>query len=160
MFMTPAEIGELRAGDSRDKKVSEARSVMDDMVAAGEYADQKTGYRRGTSSPAEYLDGMKASIEQEGGIEHPIHVWHPTNGDPATLIDGHHRATVAMETNRLVPVVHHDNSNRDLRRYWPDVPKSKEDKLEENVAYGSAFLGKTKTPMTSLGSIWSDVFDQ
>jgi hypothetical protein len=149
MFATPKELGNLRSGDNRAKKVSDVRSILTDMVAAGEYKDSPSGYRGGASSPADYLDRMKATADTEGGIEHPVHIWHPTNGDPATLIDGHHRAAVALETNRLVPVVHHDNSNTDLHKHWPNYPKSKENYLEENVAYGSAFMGQTRTPTSN-----------
>jgi hypothetical protein len=145
MFMTPKELGNLRAGDNRSKKVSQSRSIMDDLIAQGEYKDSPSGYRDGSRSPDHYLDALAVDVEKKGGVAEPLHVWHPTNGDPSTLVDGHHRAVVAMNSNRLVPVIHHDNRGKDLSKEWP-VYKGTPAQLDEDEAFTSTFARNDWSP--------------
>ena len=63
-------------------------------------------YHRGVGT---YLDSLQNSVEARGGFEEPAHVAHSPSG--AWLIDGHHRSVVAMRSNRVLPVVHHETTH-------------------------------------------------
>lgn len=105
MFMTPAEVGELHAGDYRQP--------------GGVYPKMKDTYGQVRKNADKYwepvegkplvnhVDSLTKKVEASGGIERPIEIAHlSTSQFTPVLINGHHRATVAHETNRLVPAVH------------------------------------------------------
>lgn len=112
MFMTPQEVSHLRAGDFGDVSVKDGNNLRQQMSERYEVQEGSRGepYRGETRSPNDYISKLKNSIDKSQGIQEPAHIWH-SNGD-AHLMDGHHRAAVAMETNRLLPVVHHDQPDR------------------------------------------------
>jgi hypothetical protein len=125
MFATPEELGAMKSGDLGGTPVSDWRGEIEkhpDNVLANQM-----GNYRGSLNTKAYLDTMAAQVDKQGGVETPVHVWHDHDANP-WLMDGHHRAQTAIETNRLVPVVHHGQWN----------------KME---AVRSALNGKTRTPM-------------
>lgn len=118
MFATPEEIAGMHSGDYH-KPVGQVTSQdMRDAHGVSEY-------REGSSSHASYMNLLKTDIAKNGGIEHPVHVHNDGTGRQ-TLMDGHHRARAAMQTGRLVPVVHHEGVLQD--------------------AYDDAFLGEHASP--------------
>lgn len=112
MFMTPQEISRLRAGDFGDVPVKDGNNLRKHMSDRYQIQEGSRGepYRGETRSPGEYMGRLKQSVEKSQGIKEPAHIWH-SNGQ-AHLMDGHHRAALAMETNRLLPVIHHDHPDR------------------------------------------------
>lgn len=132
MFMTPHEISRLRAGDFGDVPVKDGNNLrqhMSDRFAAQE-GSRGERYRGETRSPGEYMSRLKRSVDRSQGIKQPAHIWH--NNGQSYLMDGHHRAALAMETNRLLPVFHHDQPER-------------------MDAADSAFLGRTADNSTWSG---------
>lgn len=118
MFYSGAELGEMASGDLGGSPVKNWTSeVTARRLLRGDYDDRHEDGIEG------HLGPMRQAVERQGGIETPVHVWHDHDNQP-WLIDGHHRAQIAMESNRLVPAVHHTN--------W--------DKME---AMDSAFMGPT-----------------
>jgi hypothetical protein len=103
MFMTPQEVGSLESGDWPGESVAGSR---DRMEAKRHPVDWHTS-EHAFGGPAKYLAHLTDSINQSEGIVSPIRVRHNPYMPPR-LQDGHHRAVVAMETNRLVPVEHHE----------------------------------------------------
>ena len=94
MFMTPHEVGNLQAGDfGLDTKV---RDIGDRL------------------SPNRVRD-VTRDVEMSKGIHTPIKVAHTESGEQV-LNNGHHRSTVAIRTNRLVPVTH----DEDLSSHYDD----------------------------------------
>ena len=102
MFMTPHEIGSLESGDFGGP-VSESRKHIEAVKNKGDWHTSETAF----GGPKPYLEHLKASISESEGVMAPVKVRHNPYM-PARLTDGHHRAVVAMETNRLVPVEHHE----------------------------------------------------
>lgn len=116
MFATPAEIGEWQSGDYAGRPMSEARhlvrsSPIQRMVHG---TSPKTQSELQTHSAGEYLDSLAKSADEQGGIEEPVTISLGTESGRTTqnLQDGHHRATVAMETNRLLPVTYRERGYR------------------------------------------------
>lgn len=108
MFMTPHEIGQVPAGDWDLRPMSEAAGVLREQ---SQHHAERSAMRWGSdpSTATSHLDHLKADVEQDGGIQEPAEITHPAEGQrqfPPHLTDGHHRATVALETNRLLPVTH------------------------------------------------------
>lgn len=102
MFMTPHEIGSLESGDWPGHPVSEARGHIE-SVKSHDWHTSETAF----GGPKPYLNHLKSSISESEGVMAPVKVRHNPYMPPR-LVDGHHRAVVAMETNRLVPVEHHE----------------------------------------------------
>lgn len=102
MFMTPTEVGELHSGDYKGK-VRDAFSQV--RKNADKYWEPVAG-----KPIVNHVDELTKKVEAAGGIETPITVLHPhplsPRQFPALLANGHHRATLAHETNRLIPVNH------------------------------------------------------
>jgi hypothetical protein len=119
MFMTGSELGELASGDLGGTPVKEWHAEIAMRRIHGSHHDDR--HQRGIEG---HLDPMRKAVEKQGGIETPVHVWHDNKWGESWLVDGHHRAQIAMDTNRLVPVVHHDQWDR-------------------SEAFDSAFLGPT-----------------
>ena len=104
MFLTPEETAGLHANDFPGHSVSENRAMMDKEDANG--MDYRHKAFRGSAG---YLDAVKNLVEEEGGIHTPVQAILPNPNEVygrerASLSDGHHRAVVAMETKRLLPV--------------------------------------------------------
>lgn len=89
MFATPHELGQMWSGDYTGLKVENT------------YASTRRG-------DAAYLDRLTSKVASDGGFTNPVMVAHG-KGEPL-LVNGHHRATVAAETDRLVPVRHYDDA--------------------------------------------------
>lgn len=119
MFMTGAEVSELASGDLGGTKVKNWYSEISRRRIEGQHHDD-----RHATGIEGHLDPMRKAVEKQGGIETPIHVWHDSKFNESWLVDGHHRAEIAAETNRLLPVVHHDQWDR-------------------SEAFDSAFMGPT-----------------
>lgn len=111
MFLTPHEVANLRAGDFGDTPVSDGSSMRRRMAIRHMREEGGSPYRGDLPGVGPYVDRIKESVAKSGGINEPIHIWHGPQGP--TLLDGHHRAVVAMETDRLVPAVHHDGERTD-----------------------------------------------
>jgi len=143
MFMTPSEVANLRANDFDDEPVESPSHMAERMQ---EYNDQEYGsnqpYRSDTENSWDYLYRMREAVDDKGGIEAPIHVMDDDKGD--VLLDGHHRATVAMMRDSLVPVIHHAGSDAPKNQYYPDSWQKR------RAAFESAFLGPTYTPYGEL----------
>jgi hypothetical protein len=105
MFATPAELAEMNSGDYPMHKVSNVPNI----IRENREIPNRPEFYRGSPSGAAYLDKLTKSVEERGGIEEPVRVHQSEFGGP-TLMDGHHRAAVAQETNRLIPVIHHDGN--------------------------------------------------
>jgi hypothetical protein len=106
MYMTPQEVGKLNSGDHFGYSMDEAYPRVRAM--AEHYASQH-GYS------GNHLDDLKERVDAAGGIERPIEIDH--RGPTPTVINGHHRATIANETGRLIPVRHSAETQTELR-YW------------------------------------------
>lgn len=107
LYLTPDEVSNLDSNDFHGSKVSENRANMaKDDTHASDWRHKSVG------GSANYLDALKDSVETNEGISEPVHVGLARPRDPWSgygpynerLLDGHHRAVVAMETNRLLPV--------------------------------------------------------
>ena len=104
MFLTPEETASMHANDFPGHSVSENREMMDKEDAKG--MDYRHKHHGGAAG---YLDAVKSLVEEEGGIHTPVVGILPNPGEVygrprASLSDGHHRAVIAMETKRLLPV--------------------------------------------------------
>lgn len=119
MFATPTELAQTQSNDYRGLRLSNIPEQE------RERKERNSGGYRGAQNFEHYIERMTRHVESRGGIEEPIHVWQGKTGP--SLIDGHHRSEVAIRTNRLVPVVHHEG--------------------DHDTAVGSAFLGPTADPV-------------
>lgn len=106
MFATPQELGEMASGDLGGSPVKNWYSETLMRGIHGEDDDER--HEGGVSG---YLDEMSDKVAEQGGISKPVHVWLDHAGSP-WLLDGHHRAQVAMDSNRLVPVDWHHHWNK------------------------------------------------
>lgn len=118
LFYTGAELNEMASGDLGGSKVKNWYSEITRRRIEGQHHDDRHYY-----GIEEHLDPMRKAVDAQGGIETPVHVWHDHDNQP-WLVDGHHRAAIAAETNRLVPAIHHTDWNK-------------------SEALDSAFLGPT-----------------
>lgn len=113
MFMTPHEVASLRTNDFPEQRVQSNRQNMNrswGMMGTG--VDDYRHINAGGAT--KYIANLERDVNSEGGIKTPARVHlgdHPrtprsqrVDRTDATLTDGNHRAVVAMETNRLVPV--------------------------------------------------------
>lgn len=103
LLLTPEETAALNSSDFPGHKVANSRFMMreGDKKAAGYTTDPGAweDYRHTSAgSSSKYLDSLKDKIDASGGIDEPVGVM------GSNLIDGHHRAVVAMESKRLLPV--------------------------------------------------------
>ena len=112
MYMTPEEILFLDANDHNREvpmptiveQIKEGTGIYYRAPDAGMYRNSSVARTSG-----EYLDQLAKSAEEEGGIDTPVYigVGQPDEtGDilPPSVLDGTHRAVLALETDRLVPV--------------------------------------------------------
>lgn len=100
MFMTPHEIGGMM---SADYSVN-VRHVPERMRSAYAHQARKESYR-GTELGPSKQDRIANQVRESGGIEKPVRVLHLESG-VSSLYDGNHRASAALEQNKLVPVEH------------------------------------------------------
>ena len=100
MFLTPNELSGMHSNDVKAPMTQWRDRVRD--------VDDP---RHHDGDPSRYLRQMGRVVDAQGGISKPVHA-RPTESRDE-LIDGHHRSTVAMETNRMVPVVWHDSWHPD-----------------------------------------------
>ena len=105
MFATPAELGEMASGDLGGTPVKNWYSEVAMRNIHGEDDDLRHFESDGVQG---YLDRMSGKIDDQGGITKPAHAWIDHSGQP-WLLDGHHRAQVAMDSGRLVPMEWHHN---------------------------------------------------
>ena len=111
--MTPTEVGGLHAGDYL--------MPMRDAVAAKRAEGPVTN---------EYLDTLTKDVERSGGIHTPAMVAHSHfSGGAPLLVNGHHRATIAIETNRLMPVQHYD----DAQDAYRDIERTEDQPYESEI---------------------------
>lgn len=97
MFLAPHEIAQMRSHDTMGF-LGDWREDTKDMLDPRH--DEETG------DASEYMNKMRSQIESQGGITKPVHAIRGDGRQPL-LIDGHHRAVTGMETNRMVPVLWH-----------------------------------------------------
>jgi ParB-like nuclease domain len=92
MFMTAKELGKTHMGDLIFHEGG-SRSLLNKK------------YKQSEAS------GLASDI-QKNGIQQPVSIFHDDNGNK-TLIDGHHRLSVAkkMGPNTLIPVQHLDKND-------------------------------------------------
>lgn len=93
LYMTPDELGNLQ---SADYPLNHVRDVPGIKAEEAHGDDRLASYDR--------------MANKMGGIHRPVYVAHHPGG--SELWDGHHRATVALQTGRLVPVTHAETSAR------------------------------------------------
>ena len=103
MFATPKELQSMVA-------VHRGGNVQESLARSA--AVGSDGYR-GHVDQSSYLRALASDVEASGGVDQPLHVWHGFNRRTPVLLDGRHRAAVAIDTNRLVPVVHHADNRVD-----------------------------------------------
>lgn len=106
MLATPDEIRGWHSNDFRHDTMADVPRIMrdpDENESASTRAYNAAAYGPYVTE-SEYLDSMRGHVDRQGGISRPVVLGH-RNGYP-TLLDGHHRAVVALESNRLLPVVH------------------------------------------------------
>lgn len=101
MFMTPHEVSHLRSIDYDFRPMHEVPEVMRSVEG---HQQEKEALRGHTSDT--HLQRVYGETHERGGIERPARIVHLPTGYTA-LYDGHHRAVVSMETNRLLPVEHY-----------------------------------------------------
>lgn len=113
MFMTPHEIGGMLSADFG----GHMRDVPQRMRSAYAHQARKESDRGNELGPSKQ-DVISDQVKAEGGIHTPVRVVHLPSGT-ASLYDGHHRSSAALEQNKLVPVEHyfdHHSAIRDIRR--------------------------------------------
>ena len=127
MFLTPQETRNLATNDFPGDRVRHARKNMQNNWDQAQYdvdmghidhvsqGDVHTSEVR-AGGVREYLRSLKGQVRQAGGVERPVSVglsrppyitpYGTVHGgrSEATLMDGHHRAIVASESKRLLPV--------------------------------------------------------
>lgn len=108
MFMTPAELGSMASGDFGGERVRNVRPLMD---RENDPTAHPSIQHRGRPDAATYLGEMRQAVERQGGIGNPVDAWIDHEGHD-WLVDGTHRAQVAMATGRLVPVNWHHQWNK------------------------------------------------
>lgn len=109
MFLAPHEIERMESGDTAGPLWRWRSDVRDVDDPRHEDSD---------GSPDRYLRQMTRVVEKQGGIAKPVHA--RLAGDEAIVVDGHHRSVVAMDTNRMVPVLWHTGNKRKVERsaFW------------------------------------------
>lgn len=100
MFMTPYEVSHLRSIDYDMRPMHEVPELMRSVEGHQQAKEALRGHGAET-----HLERSYAETRQRGGIEAPAKIVHLPSGY-TSLYDGHHRAVVSMETNRLLPVEH------------------------------------------------------
>lgn len=100
MFMTPHEVSHLHSIDYDMRRMHEVPEVMRSVEG---HQQEKDALRGNIGSTA--LQRTAAETEKRGGIQRPAMIVHLPTGH-TVLYDGHHRAVVSMESNRLLPVEH------------------------------------------------------
>lgn len=93
MFLTPEDIRGMQANDTG--------GPMEDWFYHTEKVNDDPRHPDGDPGP--YIEAMLRHIESRAGIEEPVTARSSRTG-PSKILDGHHRAMIAMDTNRLVPV--------------------------------------------------------
>jgi hypothetical protein len=108
MFVTGHELGEMASGDFGGSKVSTVRPHMDKENDPNEHPSIR---HRGRPDAETYISEMKSAVDEQGGISNPVDAWLDHSGQP-WLLDGTHRAQVAMDRKGLVPVNWHHQWNK------------------------------------------------
>lgn len=103
MFVTGHELGSMASGDFGGEPVRNVRPHMD---KENDPTAHPSIQHRGRASAAEYIGEMKQAVEHQGGIAQPVDAWIDHEGKD-WLVDGTHRAQVAMDRGGLVPVNWH-----------------------------------------------------
>ena len=108
MFLTPHELGDMHAGDFGGTAVRDVRPLMDKENDPHLHPSIQ---HRGRASAKEYLAGMRQAVDKQGGISNPVEAWIDHGGEN-WLVDGTHRAQVALDRGGLVPVQWHHQWNK------------------------------------------------
>lgn len=118
MWVTPAEMRGINSGDHRGITVGQAYP----LIANRRYGVENRA-ARGADSAAEHIQNLTASADRHGGFDSPVLVGidHKLDEDPLSgvtntrpvLLDGHHRAAAAIQSNRLLPVEYHQGPAED-----------------------------------------------
>lgn len=107
MFLAPHEIAGMESGDTSGPMRDWHRDVRDVDDPRHDPDD---------GSPDRYLRQMSRVVDSQGGIEKPVHARLTMSGDNSILVDGHHRGHLAMQTNRMVPVLWHEGDRRQVEK--------------------------------------------
>jgi hypothetical protein len=114
MFVTPHEVSQMKSHDFGGIPMSEVAPKMDERsvreTAGGHEYREDLDTGKLFYSAKDYLHHIKNTADAEGGIKNAIHAT-----PSGTLVDGNHRAVVAMQTNRLMPVYWHNDVKSALK---------------------------------------------
>ncbi len=120
MFLTPHEVAGLHGGDY-DVPIRDTKAAMQrDWDEADEHDRLDPDYyHTGVSAhggPAAYIEHLKASGPIHTPVSVSVSVTRHVNGKdyttPDSLVDGHHRAVAAVESNQLLPAHFYDGTGR------------------------------------------------
>lgn len=100
LLATPDEVRGMRSGDYDLRPMPEASEMLKDSYKQARAQRERYGF-----GPVDKVQKVKDSVEHRG-FQKPARVVHLSGGP--TIYDGHHRATVAMDSNLLLPVTHYD----------------------------------------------------